>query len=132
MFLHPSYKNTLFTSKCETCGLEAKAEFRSGTVTYYRNKNSGIYNFCSKECMDKFNRTEKCWFCSYHSDLVSTESGFMVCTSNEYWKYSCHDKYCLRKEYNLILEDDPIPEEIYDEIVKSGEVPDEYKEYLNA
>ena len=47
MFLSLSYKNDLFTIKCETCGFDAKVEFRSGTVSFYRNKNSGIYNFCS-------------------------------------------------------------------------------------
>uniref|UniRef100_A0A6G6AE12 MYM-type domain-containing protein n=1 Tax=Borely moumouvirus TaxID=2712067 RepID=A0A6G6AE12_9VIRU len=130
MFLHPAYNNNLFTKKCKSCDLDAKVEFRSGTVSYYRNKNAGIYNFCSFECMDKFNRTKKCWFCSYYSDLISCESGFMVCTSSEYWKYSCHNKYYIRARYNLILDEDPFNDDDYDKIIESYILPDEYKEYI--
>ncbi|AAV51147.1 hypothetical protein [Acanthamoeba castellanii mimivirus] len=130
MFLHPSYRNNLFSTKCGTCDLDAKVEFRSGTVTFYRNKNGSIYNFCSFECMDKFNRTKICWFCSYHSDLVSCESGFMICTSDTYWKYSCRDKYYIRLKHDLILEDDPLTDDDYDKISESDSLPDEYKEYV--
>ncbi|AUV58064.1 hypothetical protein [Bandra megavirus] len=130
MFLHPSYNDNLFTTKCGMCDLDAKAEYRSGTVTYYRNKNSSIHNFCSAECMDKYNRTKKCWFCSYHSDLVSTDSGFMVCTSTEYWDFSCLDKYNIRKNHNLILEWNPFCDDDYEILSKSDIIPDEYKEYL--
>nr|WBF71165.1 hypothetical protein [Megavirus caiporensis] len=130
MFLHPSYKDNLFTTECGMCDSDAKAKYRSGTVTYYRNKNSGIHNFCSAECMDKYNRTKKCWFCSYHSDLVPTDSGFMVCTSTEYWDFSCLDKYNIRKNHGLILEQDPFYDSDYGILSKSDIIPDEYKEYL--
>ena len=73
--------------------------------------------------MDKFNRTEKCWFCSYGGDLVSCDSGFMVCTSREYWKYSCYDKYCIRKQHNMILDENPLSNDDYDKIKESDVLP---------
>jgi len=85
---------------CEICDKPAKHEYMSWTSSYYRNK-SYSHTFCSDECLKKFNKNHKCYFCSYHSDLESTNDGFMVCTSKEYWKYSCQEKYEIMHLHGL-------------------------------
>lgn len=113
MYLHPSYRKTLQTQKCGMCDNEAKVEYLSGYNSFYRNKSAGDYNFCSAECLDKFNRTKKCWFCSYGGDLVDTDDNFKVCTSNTYWEFSCSDKYGMRKNRGLPVESDPYSDDDY-------------------
>lgn len=89
--------------KCHSCQNSIFNEnYHSFYSSYYRNKSTRVY-FCSEQCLNKFNVTKKCKFCNYSSDLINTDSGFMVCTSNEYWIYSCAQKYDLRKKYNLDL-----------------------------
>lgn len=82
-------------SKCEICSDDSKKEFYSQTTTFYRNKTSGQYYFCSENCKTLFDNTRKCKYCGYHSDLVKMD-GFMLCTSDAYWNPTCHDKYLIK------------------------------------
>lgn len=61
------------------------------------------YQFCSKECKDLFQKTKCCWFCNYIEDLFHVpELECMLCTSKAgSRKYSCLEKYDLRKKNNL-------------------------------
>ena len=86
--------------KCGICEKEADMKYESVTTDYCWCKATNYY-FCSAECMDKFNRTKKCRVCNSHSNLVETEDNFMVCTSKEYWDFSCEEKYNIWKKYNL-------------------------------
>lgn len=85
---------------CGICNKPSVNDFVSYTTSYYRNKGYP-HHFCSDECMKQFNATKKCKFCSYADDLVTTTEGFMVCTSDEYWKYSCNDRYKVMQKYGL-------------------------------
>lgn len=67
-----------------------------------------------------FNATKKCHFCDYSYDLMKTPSGYMACTTNECWKYSCYNKYELRENSNLILDTDPYSEKDYDKMTSNN------------
>ena len=117
---------------CDTCGKElpANPKYESWTASYYRNKTSGKYYFCSENCMNEFNKTRKCHFCSYYGDLVETENGYMACTSDEHWKYSCLDKYQIRKKFNLD-QDINIDDEECDYVKQNNCLPKILREYIN-
>lgn len=109
--------------KCKLCGKEcyANKDFLVRTSSYYRCCPGSIFQLCSDECKDTFKRTKQCWFCGYDGDLVHVpENGFMVCTSNEHWRYSCLDKYNLRKANNLKLDVNEYTDDDYDEMSKSN------------
>jgi len=84
---------------CSICSEEGNKEFYTKTMTYYRNKASGHYYFCSNDCKTIFCNTKKCKYCGYYSDLLPIDEGFMLCTSDEHWNPSCYDKYFIRKQF---------------------------------
>ena len=84
---------------CNICSKEGNKEFYTQTMTYYRNKASGHYYFCSNDCKTIFCNTKKCKYCGYYSDLLPIDEGFMLCTSDAYWNPSCYDKYFIRKQF---------------------------------
>lgn len=127
MFGRPGDENILWTTKCAICNSDAKTAYRSQVSSGLRCKSGGDYNFCSKECMDKFNRTRRCWFCRYPGELYDTGEGYMAC--NDYWchvRYSCLDRFNLRKKCGLELENDKYwNDDIYhDYLNEHGEKPD--------
>ena len=81
---------------CNICGEKGTTQYYSQTMTYYRNKASGHYYFCSEACKTIFDHTKKCKYCGYYDDLIPTEDGFMLCTSDEHWNPTCYEKYLLR------------------------------------
>ena len=90
---------------CNICSKEGNKEFYTQTMTYYRNKASGHYYFCSNDCKTIFCNTKKCKYCGYYSDLLPIDEGFMLCTSDEYWNPSCYDKYFIRKQFKIDKEE---------------------------
>ena len=84
---------------CNICSKEGNKEFYTQTMTYYRNKASGHYYFCSNDCKTIFCNTKKCKYCGYYSDLLPIDGGFMLCTSDEHWNPSNYDKYFIRKHF---------------------------------
>ena len=121
--------------KCIMCDNEHNSKYESFTMSYYRNKTSGVYYFCSANCTELFNKTKKCWFCSYYGDLCDTNCGFMACTSNGYWRYSCYDKFEIRRNAGLdIMTDNYFNDyNYYDYVKKNGCEPDNFinEQFLN-
>lgn len=49
-------------SECDYCYKNEKNyEFCGQTSSYYRNKVSGIYFYCSEDCKDAFYREKRLW-----------------------------------------------------------------------
>lgn len=93
---------------CRMCVRKFEKQYSSCIHTFDGNRINETFYFCRKECMDKFNKTKKCYFCSYYGDLKEID-GYMVCISPTNSKYSCIDKYELKKKYGI-----PIGQDMYD------------------
>jgi hypothetical protein len=87
-----------YKPQCDYCKQnEKKYEYNSQTLTYYRNKVSSNYYFCSANCKDAFKNEKRCNDCGYHSDLVQPSGEtFVLCTDYPYDK-SCYQKYMREK-----------------------------------
>ncbi|EFA75029.1 hypothetical protein PPL_11714 [Heterostelium album PN500] len=81
-FGNGSTRNYLYMKHCAICGKNAVKEYFSQTSSYYRNRASANYNFCSNGCMEEFDNTRKCRYCSYYEKLVQVPCGFMLCTNS--------------------------------------------------
>ena len=79
-----------------------KSEFMLSTARGYRDKYSSFpkYYFCSKECMDLFDKYKRCHRC--HEDGEGTyieELGYTLCNSRGDWNPSCISKYRLEQRF---------------------------------
>jgi hypothetical protein len=79
-------------SFCDECGIEKKLkDFYLQTPSYYRNKASGHYYFCTETCRNKFESTKVCKRCHYSSDLKPIGE-FMYCDNYPGEYLSCYEK----------------------------------------
>ena len=79
-----------------------KSEYMLSTAHGYRNKSSSFskYYFCSKECMDYFDKYTRCHRC--HEDGKGTyieELGYTLCNGRSDHNPSCIVKYEIEKRY---------------------------------
>ena len=78
---------------CDQCNTNQKLPaFYLQTPSYYRNKSSGHYFFCSQECMNNYTKSKVCYLCHYQQSLVEHTDGFMYCTDNPNRIMSCYDR----------------------------------------
>ena len=64
--------------------------------------------------------SDRCHFCKYLDDFVYVpECGFNLCTHPGQYRYSCFEKYNLRKLNNLKLDVDEYENDDYNEMKKS-------------
>ena len=82
---------------CHNCTNKENNNIETRTMTYYRSRTSSIYYFCSNECKKIYNDKNVCRYCSYYSDLVKVDEGYVVCISDEFWNPTCYDKYLIIK-----------------------------------
>ena len=84
--------------ECDYCNQnEKKSEYHSQTLTYYRNKASDNYYFCSNDCKNRFNNEKKCNNCNFHSDLMQPPGETFVLCTNYPFEKSCYEKYMFNK-----------------------------------
>jgi hypothetical protein len=81
---------------------EEKSEYMLSTSHGYRNKSSSStkYYFCSKECMDWFDKYNRCHRC--HEDGTGTyieELGYTLCNGRGDCNPSCIAKYRLEQRF---------------------------------
>jgi hypothetical protein len=79
-----------------------KSEYMLSTAHGYRNKSSSStkYFFCSKECMDYFDKYKRCNRC--HEDGTGTfieELGYTLCNGRDDYNPPCIVKYHLEKRF---------------------------------
>ena len=79
-----------------------KSEYMLSTAHGYRNKSSSCskYFFCSKECMDYFDKYNRCHRC--HEDGKGTyieELGYTLCNGRGDCNPPCIVKYAIEKRY---------------------------------
>jgi len=79
-----------------------KCEYMLSTAHGYRNKSSSYskYYFCSKECMDYFDKYNRCYRC--HEDGKGTyieDLGYTLCNGRGDHNPSCVVKYEIEKRY---------------------------------
>ena len=79
-----------------------KSEYMLSTAHGYRNKSSSFstYYFCSKECMDIFDKYKRCHRC--HEDGTGTyieELGYTLCNGRGDHNPPCIVKYEIEKRY---------------------------------
>ena len=79
---------------CDYCNTNNKLpDFYIQTPSYYRNKSSGHFFFCSNDCKTKYKNEKVCKYCGYDQDLKKPEGeNFMLCTDYAFQE-SCYDKY---------------------------------------
>ena len=86
---------------CDYCNTESKLpQYYIQTPSYYRNKSSGHYFFCSSECRDKFENEKICKHCHYQDRELKKPEGttFMLCTSHPGgYRESCYIKHIGEK-----------------------------------
>ena len=87
---------------CDYCNANTKLpQYNIQTPSYYRNKSSWHYFFCSSECKDNFENEKVCKHCHYRDDgnLMRPEgTTFMLCTSHPGgFRESCYAKHIGEK-----------------------------------
>ena len=80
-------------TRCTICNKEINTLYISRTKTYLNITLIGKHYLCSPACQYKFNNTMRCRMCNYHSELVDTKKGFMVCNQQETTGHTCYDIY---------------------------------------
>ena len=78
-----------------------KCEYMLSTVHGYRNKASSCskYYFCSKKCMDYFDKYNRCHRCHEDGEGTFVDNGYTLCNGRGDHKPSCVVKYEIEKRY---------------------------------
>ena len=86
---------------CDYCDSNTKLpQYYIQTPSYYRNKASGHYFFCSEECKNKFENEKICKHCHYKDSSNKKPEGesFLLCTSHPCGeREACYYKYVSDK-----------------------------------
>lgn len=79
---------------CDECNKNEKiADFTQQSPSYYRNKSSANYYFCSNECSITFKKTKLCGGCHYNSNLKYYEKNNCVYCTDYPFEISCYQKH---------------------------------------
>ena len=97
-----------FTNPYDPYGLcEDKSEYMLSTAHGYRNKSSSStkYYFCSKECMDYFDKYTRCHRCHEDGEGTLIDNEYTLCNGRGDHNPSCIAKYRLEQRFKKDYKD---------------------------